>query len=230
MHPLTLTIVRLIAPAAAVAVFAASAFAHELTLHAAPPLLAVTAAFTTRFAIAFVNGPSYPNERRFPLRPPGVLAIVLVPVAWAAAVWLPVVGVLLLAARAWIIGVPVLAAGIVAVVVLGRSLYGLARRWVVFVPAGLVLHDPMALSDPVLFTREHIVGLGLARAGADDRALDLTMGSFGNALQLDLDEAAQLSLLRGKSAEASSILFAPSTPGAVATYRAMPAPTTASSS
>jgi hypothetical protein len=43
-----------------------------------------------------------------------------------------------------------------------RSLHLLSRRWAVLVPAGFVIADPMTLTDPVLFVREHILGLGPA--------------------------------------------------------------------
>ena len=43
-----------------------------------------------------------------------------------------------------------------------RALHGLSRRWIVFVPAGLVIHDPLTMSDAVLFPRRSIVSLGPA--------------------------------------------------------------------
>lgn len=233
--PLTLTIVRVVAPAVIVAVagaeVASAGFSRGAPLALSTAALCAGLAFNHAVTTEFVNGPAYPNERRFALRPPGLLLFGPIPLSWAAVVGLPAAGALLLAARAWVLGTLALAAGIAAIVVLGRGLYGLARRWVVFVPAGLVVHDPMALADPVLFPREHIVRLSLATVGAEDRAFDLTMRSLGDAIELELDEPTPLAMLRGQTAEVHSLLIAPVLPGAVLTYRrATPAPTTASPS
>ena len=62
-------------------------------------------------------------------------------------------GPLLLAARQWVLGAVALVVGAVAVWWGVRVLHGLSRRWVVFVPAGMVVHDPLALVDPVLVPR-----------------------------------------------------------------------------
>jgi hypothetical protein len=139
--------------------------------------------------------------------------------AWALLAGLPVAAVLLLADGRWVVGAvtAVLAGG--AVYVLGRSLHGLSRRWVVFVPAGLVLHDPMSLADPVLFPKTNIASIEVAPA--DTEALDLTMRSPGLAVQLDLSEDAPLVLAGGPSRRigdtvpTSSLLFTPSRPGGV---------------
>ena len=64
----------------------------------------------------------------------------------------------------------------------GRSLHGLARRWLVFVPSGLVVHDPVARPESVMAPRPLIVGLEPAREGAD--GVDLTVGAPGLVLEL----------------------------------------------
>ena len=115
--------------------------------------VAVLAAFAPTTGDAFVNGSSYGDERRLPLRVPGALLFGPLPVAWAVAVAGPVGTALLLAARQWVAGLALMVVGLPAAVLAVRALHGLARRWVVFVPAGLVLHDHHALVDPVLFPR-----------------------------------------------------------------------------
>jgi len=114
-------------------------------------------------------------------------------------------------------------------VVLGRSLHGLSRRWLVFVPAGLVVHDPIALADPVLFQRQVIAAFGPARAGTT--ALDLTQRAPGLALELALTE--EVPLVRttpgqrgGLPAAPRAVLVTPTRPGAVlreAASRRLPA-------
>src|SRR5207244_1726483 len=95
---------------------------------------------------------------------------------------------LLLAHQRWAAGVVVAVAGCAGAVVSGRALHGLARRWLVFVPAGIVLHDPLTLADPVLFQRPVIDGLGPAPAEPAGRRLDLTAGATGLALAVRLRE------------------------------------------
>ena len=143
------------------------------------------------------------------------------PVAWAVVVGAPSVGVLLLAARSWVLGLVVLGVGGGLAVVAARSLHGLARRWVVMVPAGLVLHDPMSLVDPVLFGRQVVESLHAAPSGSD--SLDLTQRAGGLALELVLTEKVPMVLVRpgrrgagGSEAGASArLLFTPTRPGAV---------------
>ena len=184
---------------------------------AAPALIAASAAARTEFAEWFLNGPAYPNERRYPLRVPG--ALLLGPLWFAALVSVggPVAGVLLLADGNWAVGVPVLAVGAAAATVGARALFGLARRWLVFVPAGVVLHDPMSLTDPVLFERTVIEAFRAAPAETD--SLDLTQGALGLALELVLLEKVPLVLTTGrKSAESGSsarLLVTPTRPGRV---------------
>src|SRR5438067_4926603 len=63
-HPVSLTALRVAAPGALVC-----AFVGQVTvLSVAGAMAAVALAFLPETAMWFVNGPAYPNERRFPLR------------------------------------------------------------------------------------------------------------------------------------------------------------------
>jgi hypothetical protein len=222
-HPLSLTVARVLSPGAVVvAVWAAIDGGGSLSswLAAAYTVLPVAAVFLPETGVLFVNGSAYPNERRFPLRVPGSLLLGPVEVAWVLLVGLPVGAVLLLADGQWVVGALVAVAGAAVVVVLGRALHGLSRRWVVFVPAGLVLHDAMSLADPVLFPKAKISSIAVA--AADTSALDLTQRSPGLAVELSLSEPAPLVLAGGgprravgATVDASAVLFTPSRPGGV---------------
>ncbi|MDP1818426.1 MAG: hypothetical protein Q8K58_00855 [Acidimicrobiales bacterium] len=187
----SITAVRVAAPAALVA----AAWAAVAGDQEAVDVLAVTAAAATVVA-AFspvsgehlVNGSSYGDERRMLLRVPAPLLLGPLPLAWASTVGPGVAGALLLAARQWWAGGVVLAVAVPLARVGGRALHGLARRWIVFVPAGLVVHDPQAMVDPVLFPRRSIARLGPAPADDPREVVDLTLGALGLALQLDLVE------------------------------------------
>jgi hypothetical protein len=162
----------------------------------------------------FVNGSSYGAERRLPLRPPGALLAGPVPLAWAVCVAGATAGPLLLAAGHWVPGGAATALGLPASAATARALHGLARRWLVFGPAGFGGHDPLTLTEPVLCTRRTVQRIGPAAAGTD--ATDLTAGALGLALQVDLSEPVDASRRSpAGTVELSSFLVAPSRPGVV---------------
>jgi hypothetical protein len=211
-----------VAPGVLSAVVASAATGHASSFALATGVVwaaVVTAAvFLPRTALLCVNGPAYPNERRFPLAPPGALLLGPLELAWAVLVGLPAAALLLLAAGQWALGAILAALSVPLALVLARALHRLSLRWFVFVPAGVVVHDPMALGDPVLFPRKEIETL---TAGND--GLDLTLGALRNPLELRLRREAKLALLRGRQREnvnTSALLVAPSTPGGVLAYAA----------
>lgn len=181
--------------------------------------LVVLAAFSPFTGEAFATGSAYGDERRLPLRVPAPLLLGPVPLAGLVALAAPVAGPLLLAARQWVAGGLVLAVGLPAAAVAVRALHGLARRWVVFVPAGLVLHDPHTMVDPVLFPRAHIRRLGPAPADEAPSTLDLTAGALGLALEIELVEPSQVAPRRRDGEvevqEVGRLLFTPTRPGAL---------------
>ncbi len=217
-HPLGLTALRSAAPAALAAAVAAAAEGHGSALSLGGAGLALALAFLPETGALFVNGPAYPNERRLPLRSPGALLLGILPLTWALAVGGPVAGLLLLAARQWVAGAAILVAAVPLAVVLFRSLHALSRRWVVFVSAGIVLHDPLALTDPVLFPRQLVETLRPAPASSD--SLDVSQRAPGLALELVLKEEVPVMLTKpgnrsGQSAAARRLVFTPTRPGAV---------------
>jgi hypothetical protein len=224
-YPLGLTALRTLAPADVVVTTVAAATGRPSPIAATAGLattaLALVVAMTPETGRLFANGPAYPNARRFPLRVPGPLVLGPLEVAWALTVGLPAAGGLLLAARSWAAGAADLTVGVPLAVLLGRSLHGLSRRWLVFVPAGVVLHDPLSLADPVLLRTPLIETLWPAPANSD--SLDLTQGAFGLALELVLREPVPVVLVKpgrrgAEGREATRLLFTPTRPGAVISY------------
>ena len=217
-HPVSLTVVRAAAPGATLVAVAVAVAGHGSPLAVATTALALALAFLPEIGTLFVNGPAYPDERRYPLRAPAPLLLGVLAVVWALAVVPPAAGALLLAARQWVAGGLLVLGGAPLAAVLGRALHGLSRRWLVFVPAGVVLHDPVALAEPVLFRRKFVRSFG--PAPADTTALDLTQAAPGLALQLDLTEEVPLLRSRpgkraGEAASPTSVLVTPTRPGAV---------------
>jgi hypothetical protein len=221
-HPVGLTCLRCTAPivlacaVAAVATGRPSVTAGAVALAWAVAVMAL--AYLPHTSTFFVNGPAYPNERRFPLSPPGALLLGPIELAWLLAAGLPVAAVGLLAARQWVFGGVAAVLAVPAVRFLGPALHRLSRRWVVFVPAGVVLHDPMTLAEPVLFPRPTIESLGPAPADTD--SLDLTQRAPGLALELILRTKVPMERVvpgrrRGEEGASARLLFTPTRPGAV---------------
>jgi hypothetical protein len=192
-----LTVVRIGGPAA----LAASAWAVVAGDQAGPAGVVALAwsaataalALTGITADAFVDGSSYGSERRFALRTPTGLLLGPIPLAWLAVMAGVVAGPLLLAAREWVFGGLALAAGAQLAWLGWRALHQLSRRWVVFVPAGIVLHDPMTLVDALLFHRRMMVSIGPVAAGDGGDATDVSGGAPGLVLEARLREPVELS-------------------------------------
>ncbi len=217
-HPLSLTALRVLAPAAVAVSLWAAVDGTPSALAVVWALVTAAWAFTPRIGATWVNGPAYPNERRYPLRAPGAMLAGPLLLVWGLLVSSLAAGPLLLAARQWAWGALAVAVGAPLVWLLARSLHTLSRRWAVFVPAGMVLHDPLTLLDPVLLQRSSVARVGPAAAGTD--ALDLSQRAPGLALEMALKEEATFTVLvplrrEGRPATATRFLFTPTRPGAV---------------
>jgi hypothetical protein len=218
-HPLALTALRVVAPAAVAAALAAALAGHPSALAVAWASVACAWAFAPAIGTACVNGPAYPNERRFLLRPPGPLLAGPLPLAWALATAGISAGPLLLAARQWALGAALLLGGWPLAWLLLKSVHNLSRRWAVFVPAGVVLHDPVVLFDPTLFRRQDITAFRAATT-ADTGSYDLSQRAPGLGIQMEFEEMTTITLLKpgqreGAAIHARALRFTPTRPGAV---------------
>lgn len=218
-----LTLARIGVPAGAVELAAALAAPDAGAAEASVVVGLVAAACGTGlvlqpvYAEAQVDAASYGDERRFLLRPPGpVLAALVVPM-WALAVAGVAAGPLLLAGRGWAAGIAAAAVGLPAAAFAAHSLFRLARRWLVFVPNGLVVHDHLAVAEPLPVGRRGIDSIGPARA--DTTADDLTAQAFGMALELRLAEPVTAGVVTGRNRSeprsVAALLVSPSRPAAV---------------
>jgi len=196
-RPETLTVLRAIAPAFFVFAIVAVVDGEPSTLEAAGALVAtgVSAVLTSGhdIAIAAANAVAYGDEARVPLGVPPALFLAPIPLARALAIAAVAAGPLLLADGDIVAGVVALVVGVPVLLVLGRALYGLSRRWAVLVPAGFVVVDPMTLADPVLLLREHIQSIAAVPPGpAPPDALDLRLGATAGSIVVRFDEEAEL--------------------------------------
>lgn len=220
----SLTTIRITMPASVVAAtWAALAVADGADTAESIALgitsLAAVLSLSAAVGFTFINGSSYGDERRFPLRPPGPVVMGPLEAVWVAMVASAFAGPMLLAARQFVAGaiITVLA---VAIVVAGvRALHQLSKRWLVFVPAGIVLVDRTSLLDAMLVLRQRVAVICAAPAESD--AVDLTANALGLAIEVRLTEPDTIiptpprrdRRLMIEPLEVSAVRFTPTRPG-----------------
>lgn len=215
----SLTATRLVAPLTVPAVAVAAVVGAPVAPSGVALGLALAAATLTlsgEVGDAFVQGSAYGDEQRFLLRAPAALATA-VSIGWL--VWATAVigGISLAASRRWPFALVTLGAAALLTWPCGRALQRLSRRWLVVVPAGVVLHDHVVLGETLMVPRAGVRHIGLAPA--DSGAADLTGPASGFAVQIDLDEpvlvrfAPTRAEARGRAIHAAAVLTAPVRPG-----------------
>mgnify|MGYP006284124461 CR=1 FL=1 len=223
----SLTVLRVIAPASLpVTIWAvlASTDRADATASFALAITSLVSVVVLSAAVGdrFVNGSSYGDERRMPLRAPAPLLFGPIEAAWVTVVVGISAGPLLLATRQWLIGAILLILGWPAAGVCLRALHGLSQRWLVFVPAGMVVVDRMVLTDALLVQRQRVAGLEIIDMGAHaETDTDLTAGAPGPRLRIALSSPELIvpaaSRLRRSEPiapyEVSAVLTVPSRPG-----------------
>jgi hypothetical protein len=216
---LGLTLVRVIAPFTVVIAIAALALGASAIIGAvAVAVAAVVAllAMSGEVGEAMVQGSAYGREHRLPLRPPAALLLPLVVswVLWAAAM---LAAVLLLSAEQWLVGIVVTTLAFALTWLLVTRSHRLSLRWLVLVPAGLVVHDPVVMGETLMVPKGNVAVARLALA--DTQAADLTGPAAGVALDIAVREmvlavfAANRAQPKGKALHVQSFLVAPTRPG-----------------
>ena len=231
----TLTAVRVIVPGALAVTVACLAFgagAGDGLALGIPAALAAVLACAAETGSAYVQASAYGDERRMLLRPPlGYLAASVVSWAiWTAAL---LTVPLAWAAKAWLLAGIATAVAAAATWLLPRRWHQLSRRWLVAVPAGLVVHDPVVLGDTLMIPRAQVRSIGLADLKTSlSKVADLTGPTPGLAVEIRLDESTTAVLSRrpgetqGRAIRLDALLVSPSRPGAVlaeARFRGYPA-------
>ncbi len=215
-----LTITRIIAPAAPVLLLVAAVTGTFTSWVAAGLIFGVLLTLVIMLPTTgdpMINGSAYGPERRMALKPPASAVIGPLQIAWAILVAGFVVGPVLLATGHLITGILATAAGLAIGARLGMALHQLSRRWVVFVPAGFVVHDYWSMAESMLVQRRLKPMLGPSPADISD-AIDLTAGAMGLALAVEFAEPVPFALKKGRTVVTESsnyAVFSPSLPGSV---------------
>lgn len=200
-RPWGFAILRVAAPTALVVT------AYACTADAGTPgglqaIAVIVAAVATVLALgapiarAAANALSYGDEDRYPLTVPWTIALAPLPVAVAVLAAGVATGPLLLADGRVALGAVALVAGFALAALAANSVFALSRRWVVLVPAGVVIVDPLTLADPVLLPREQVMEVA---AGTPCGALDLRLGPARGTFTIVLHEPGAFTRRRGRA-------------------------------
>jgi hypothetical protein len=224
-HPLSLTIARCLAPVITVHLFVGIGDAATVAVaiaSATSALLTCLIIFNADYGAIHAQAGAYGDEQRFLLRVPvplmlpvGLAYVLLVTTAAFTPLWL--------ADRLWVPGGVGLVVSAALLWKVAPRIFQLSQRWLVFVPAGVVLHDPTLLNDVLLLRRSDIASIALAPA--DTEAFDFTGFTRGIPLEVQLREmidvrltpfAARL-LKTTEALHVQALLVAPSRPERVLT-------------
>ena len=217
----SLTVVRTLAPVplvAAVLTWVTGVSTSAVAAATAALAVVIVALVATgEFGRHNVQASAYGAEERFPLR---------APVAYLTAAvlaWVLVVGGGSLTVM-WIRSGHIVGAAIAGAVTLVLTAlaaprwHRLARRWLVLVPAGVVIHDPLVLAETVMLRRHDVAGVALATV--DTAAADLSGPAGGHLLEIRM-RAMVTAVLNagprtpgGRAIHLAAALVAPSRPGA----------------
>ncbi len=180
-------------------------------------LVTTSVAFLPVVGDTMINGSAYGSERRMALRPPAYVLLGPAQVSWLCVAGGFLATVTLVLVERWILAIIVGLLGAVLGWAGFRILHQLARRWIVFVPAGFVIRDPMHLVDAILLRRQQVAALGPALEAESGRT-DLSGGARGLALEVEVKEPTPITIRVSNEAtnlEVTNIVFTPTLPGAM---------------
>lgn len=187
----TLTVLRLVAPAHAatlVLIVSAGGIDSRSAIALAISVIVAFLGASAETGAYFIQCSAYGDERRFPLRCPRPFVAVVV-LAWSLWFACAAAGVVLAVAGApigWMLVIIALA----GFAVLPRRFHRYARRWLVRVPAGLVIHDHLVLAETVMFPRRIVtmVGPWTGIESPGDEPFDLSGGFTSSGLVIHLTD------------------------------------------
>jgi len=209
---LALPTIFVIVSAVAVATGISSGVAAALAIS----LLASLLIFSGDIGDSFVQLAAYGDERRYLLRCPPAMLLVQV-LSWLVWLTLTIVAINLLAGDALILGAIVAIVALLLAIVLPRRFHRFSRRWLVSVPAGLVIHDHVVLAETAMFMNNAVIEVGIDLASSE--AADLSGKCSGVGLLIALKDfdtvvlAATPKTPGGSAIHVKSMRVCPTRPG-----------------
>ena len=199
LSPISLTATRVVAPLALIAQIVAVVARPDLGSAAVLwPLVGVALAVAATFAVFLpdyaatqVQAAAYGAEQRLPLRVP-VPQLAPIVLAWTVTAGLVVVSLFLFAAETWVAAIicGVLTSALLWLLL--PRLHRFSRRWLVVVPAGVVVHDHVLLAETFMVKRHSVTEVKVVETPGE--ALDLSGVARGALIAVTLREAENLAL------------------------------------
>jgi hypothetical protein len=213
---ISLTLARALTPLAPIVAVAIALERTDATTVGgiALSLVATRAVWSSPMGSNNLQAGAYGAERRFPLRPPTGYVVA------SALAWCLTVGLGIVAARAEATTTTAIT-GVLAIVLALASAprwHRLSRRWLVLVPTGIVVHDPLVLAETLMLRRSEVATLAIA---TDNSPADLTGGVTGPTLELATVDSVTAVLATGprrpggQAIHLNAARVAPTRPGAV---------------
>lgn len=141
---------------------------------------------------SFIQSSAYGDEKRFPLRCPRSFLVVIV-MAWLIWFTTAALGAILVVTGAFpevVIGSVLAVAALFGCAVLPRRFHRYSRRWLVEVPAGLVIHDYVLLTETAMFPRRGVVDVDMwtQSDSSVDEPFDLSGGLHSSGIVVRLKD------------------------------------------
>lgn len=156
----SLTAMRLASPAhLAISIVVSAVAGIDLWSTVAIAVSAIVAILASSAEVGayFIQSSAYGDERRFPLRCPLPYLVVMF-IAWSLWFAACAIGAILLVAGT-AVGLVFAAIALAGFVLLPRRFHRYSRRWLVRVPAGLVVHDHVLLTETAMFPKRVVTGV-----------------------------------------------------------------------
>jgi hypothetical protein len=77
---------------------------------------------------------------------------------------------------------------VVGIIILPRRFHRFSRRWLVWVPAGIVLHDPVVLAETAMVSRRTLREIKIWQPGEKPEPLNVTGGRARPGIMFSLRE------------------------------------------
>jgi hypothetical protein len=134
---------------------------------------------------SFVQLAAYGDERRFLLRCPPAMLIVQI-LSWLVWIVLAIAAINFFDNEAFVLGGIAAIAALFLTIALPPRFHRFSRRWLVSVPAGLVIHDHVVLAETAMFMQNAVIEIGLDSGQSE--AADLSGKCAGTGLVITLKD------------------------------------------
>ncbi len=207
LSPYSLSALRMVAPLAAAGlvgfVFASLSTYADVALSdvawslvgVAVGVLALVCIFLPAFGLLHVQASAYGDEKRLLLRVPAT-QIAPIAVSYTVMVAFPVATLFAVSAEVWWLAALCLVPTVLIFRVVPKRLHRFSRRWLVVVPAGVVVHDELLLAETFMVRTTAVTRVELSATSGE--ALNLTGDIAGvrrhMVLIVQLREAEKLAL------------------------------------